>query len=157
MKITKITNTSLAAQGAPAHHLQCRPRRIHDNANFDAHAICCHWILYGWKGLNWDTFLAFWALQTTYAKHTLWFGNQTPESYPGKWKQFYNPPPTPPPTPPWGLGKNWFLGFRLLWAIFAKDNFLFSRPPERQSTATPTLVINIKDKLGLSCAKLSPA
>ena len=76
MKITKITNTSLAAQGAPAHHLQCRPRRIHDNANFDAHAICCHWILYGWKGLKWDTFLAYWALQTTYAKHSLiWQSN----------------------------------------------------------------------------------
>ena len=36
MKITKITNTSLAAQGALAHHLERRLRRIHDNANFAA-------------------------------------------------------------------------------------------------------------------------
>ena len=37
MKITKITNTSLAAQGALAHRLQRRPRPIHNNAKSGAH------------------------------------------------------------------------------------------------------------------------
>ena len=87
MKITKITNTSLGAQRTLAHHLQRRPRRIHDNANFDAHAICCHRILYGWKCLKWDTFLIGCSKQLML--NTLWFDNQTPDSNPGKWKQFY--------------------------------------------------------------------